>query len=187
MTRRILARAVGAAGAAALLAGCGSESPATPTPSPTPIVQASPSPAPTPTPTPAPTPTPEPTPCPGCDGFGQNNNPPVRLNLRLYSIEEGGVPTDPGVVCTNGCPSRSAFLRIGATARLDVIAKDAADRETAGTEPVDFIISDPSLVIVRNQSNSHQRRLQAIAPGTIEVFAVQQGVQSGGLVLYLTN
>jgi hypothetical protein len=171
--------------AAASMIGCGSGSPAAPTPTPAPVAQATPTPA----PTPAPTPTPEadPTPCPGCPGFGQNTNPPARLNLRLYSIEVGGVATDPGVVCTNGCPTTFANIPIGATARLDVIAKDAFNRETVGTEPVDFIVSDPSLVIIRNQGNAFQRRLQAVKPGTIEVYALQQGVRSGTLTLNLTN
>jgi hypothetical protein len=185
MTRRTIhGGLVAVALAAALMTGCGSDSPTAATPTPSPVAQATPTPAPTPAPTP--TPTPEPTPCPGCDGFGQNTNPPARLNLRLYSIEVGGVPTDPGVVCTNGCPTTFANIPIGATARLDVIAKDAFNRETIGTEAVDFIVSDPSLVILRNQGNSHQRRLQAVKPGTVEVFAVQQGARSGTLTLSLT-
>ena len=180
--RRIHGSVLAVALAAATMIGCGSNSP-TAVPTPAPIAQATPA----PTPAPTPTPTPEPTPCPGCPGFGQNTNPPARLNLRLYSIEVGGVATEPGNVCTNGCPTALANIPVGATARLDTIAKDAFDRQTIGTEAVDFFVSDPSLVIVRSQGNPFQRRLQALAPGTIQVYAVQQGVRSGTLTLNLTN
>src|SRR5688572_27271396 len=127
--------------AAALTAlSCGdAATPTAPTSNPSPVVVASPTPA----PTPAPTPTPSPTPCPGCDGLGLNTNAPARLNLRLYSIEDpSGRHHPPGNVCTNGCPSTSVEIRIGWTARLDVIAKDANNRETFGSEPVEFFVSN---------------------------------------------
>src|SRR5262245_6579665 len=82
--RRIHGSVMAVALATAAMIGCGGDSPTAP-PTPAPVAQATPTPTPAPTPVPTPTPTPEPTPCPGCDGFGQNTNPPARLNLRLYS------------------------------------------------------------------------------------------------------
>src|SRR6185295_755689 len=58
-------------GAALGVVSCGGPSPTTPAPTPLPI----------PAPTPTPTPTPDPEPAP-------NTNRPVRLNLRLYSVED---------------------------------------------------------------------------------------------------
>jgi len=154
---------------ALIAASCGSESTATAPTAPTPRPTVAP------IPTPAPTPAPTPTPAPSPDGSGMNTNPPVRLNLRLYSIE------DP-----NGTayPADTSDIRIGWTARVDVIAKDANNRETLGTGPVEFFVSNPSIVWVRANNRTHQRRLQAVQRGPLEVWATQQGVRSNNLGLH---
>jgi hypothetical protein len=157
------------------LAACGGSSPVTPTPSPTPV--ATPTPAPTPTPTPVPTPTP----CTQglCEEPVTNTNPPVRLTLRLYTVESpsGGFTAQPDP----GTP-----ITVGHIARLDVTAKDVDNRETIGRGDVEFFYSNPVLVRVFG-NHTHQRRLEVLRPGQLDIWATQDGVRSNVLTLTFQN
>lgn len=160
---------------AATFAACGGSSPVTPTPSPTPI--ATPTPAPTPTPTPVPTPTP----CTQglCEEPVTNTNPPVRLTLRLYVVESptgGFIPQ----------PNPGTPIPVGYIARLDVTAKDVDNRETIGRSDVEFFYSNPSLVRIFG-NHTHQRRLEALLPGQLDIWAMQDGVRSNVLTLTFQN
>src|SRR5262245_34485089 len=132
------------------LAGCGGEAtPTAPTAAPAPSPVAAPTPAPTPTATPAPAPTP----CTQglCEPPVTNNNPAARLNLRLYAVEDGAGQIVKGLTEQDPIP-------VGYVARLDVVAKDAEDKETNGVSVIGFSFSDLSLITVQG-NHTHQRRL----------------------------
>lgn len=156
--------------AAALAMACEGPSPtAPPQPTPTPV------PAPTPTPTPAPAPEPTPEPCDGCEEPVGNTEPPVRLTLRLYTVEDGFGSYIPN-------PKPEDPIPIGWYARVDVTGKDAEGRETNGSRPIQWFFHNEHLVKVSG-NHTHQRRLKALAPGFVDVWVRQHGVESNRLSL----
>lgn len=158
-------------GALSVLPACGQSTPAAPTPSPVPV--ATPTPAPVATPTPAPTPTPEGEPP------VTNSNPAVRVTMRIYVIE------DPSGGYTGNVDPKQP-IPVGYTARLDVTAKDVDNRETTGQSPVEFFFSDTELVKVTG-NHTNQRRVQGLAAGTVDCWAVQDGVASNTITLNFTR
>src|SRR6266851_7760731 len=159
-------------GALAVFPACGASTPAAPTPSPAAI--ATPTPAPVATPTPAPTPTPE-------EGEPPvtNSNPAVRLGMRIFVIENPD-----GSYTGNVDPKQP--IPVGYTARLDVTAKDLDNRETTGQSDVQFFFSDLGLVRVTG-NHTNQRRVQGLAVGTVDCWAVQDGVTSNTITLKFIN
>ncbi len=150
---------------------CGGSTPAAPTPSPAPTATATPTPAPAPTPTPAPSATPE-------EGEPPvtNSNPAARLKIRLYVIEnpDGSYTSD---------PDPGAPIPNGSSARIDSTAKDEYGQETTGRNPVEFFVSDPSLVTVTG-NHTNQRRIRAVRPHvSVDVWATQDGVRSNTVSL----
>ena len=154
-------------------AGCDSSSP-------TPIVQATPTPVPTPAPTPTPTPTPEPTPtpdtCDDCEEPVTNTNPPVRLTLRLYTVEDGF-----GKFVSN--PNPNDPIPVGWYARIDVTAKDEHGDDTNGARPPTFNWTNGFLVNVGG-GHTHQRRMKVLGTGSSDFWVRQQGVDSNRLTLH---
>ena len=151
------------------LAGCGSPTePVVPTPTPAPTA------APTPTP-PAATPAPVPTPTPGGEPPVENTAPAVRVSIRLYSVEDGAgsfIPNfDPGLP-----------IPTGYWARVDVTAKDKDNLETNGNGSVEFFVSNPRAVEITG-GHTNQRRLRALVPTAVDVWATQDGVRSNILAL----
>jgi hypothetical protein len=157
-------------GALAVLPACGASTPAAPTPSPAAIA----TPAPVATPTPAPTPTPE-------EGEPPvtNTNPAARLGMRIFVIENPD-----GSYTGNVDPKQP--IPVGYTARLDVTAKDVDNRETTGQSDVQFFFSDLGLVRVTG-NHTNQRRVQGLAVGTVDCWAVQDGVTSNTIRLKFVN
>jgi hypothetical protein len=155
-----------------VLPACGASTPAAPTPSPAAI--ATPTPAPVATPTPAPTPTPD-------EGEPPvtNTNPAARLGMRIFVIENPD-----GSYTGNVDPTQP--IPVGYTARLDVTAKDADNRETTGQSDVQFFFSDLGLVRVTG-NHTNQRRVQGLAVGTVDCWAVQDGVTSNTITLKFIN
>jgi len=154
--------------------GCGGSSPVAPAPQPTPA----PTPAPTPTPAPQPTPAPEPTPevCDECEEAVSNTNPPVRLTLRLYTVEDGF-----GKFISN--PKPNDPIPVGWYARLDVTGKDEKGDETNGARPPTWNWTNGSLMDVGG-GNTHQRRLKVLKAGSADFWVRQQGVDSNRITLY---
>ena len=160
-----------------VMIACGEDTPVAPRP---PVGQVSPTPAPTPTPTPTPEPTPTPTEeCDGCEPTVNNRNSPVRLTLRLYTVEDGF-----GKFVRN--PNPLDLIPLNWFARLDVVAKDAEGKETNGNEDVVWHFSDCCLAKVSG-NHTHQRRLKALEPGSLDVWVTQEGVQSNTLTLNFGN
>lgn len=155
-------------GALVVLPACGASTPAAPTPSPAAI--ATPTPAPVATPTPAPTPTPE-------EGEPPvtNTNPAVRLTMRIFVIENPD-----GSYTGNVDPKQP--IPVGYTARLDVTAKDVDNRETVGQSDVEFFFSDTGLARITG-NHTNQRRVQGLAVGSLDCWAVQDGVRSNTITL----
>jgi hypothetical protein len=165
----------------ALATACGQSVPvapvAIPTATPAPIV------TPTPTPTPVtvatPSPEPEPEPCDGCEPAVTNRNSPVRLTLRLYTVEDGF-----GRLIQSPDPAHS--IPLGWFARLDVVAKDINGDETNGNEEIIWHFSETGLVNASG-NHTHQRRLKAIKAGYLDVWVTQEGVRSNTIGLILGN
>jgi hypothetical protein len=166
-----LRRAPGLAVAALLLAGCGGSTPVAPVT----VASVAPAPMPAPVPTPTPVPADEEELCDGCEPPVSNRNSPVRLTLRLYTLEDGL-----GQFIRN--PNPLEAIPLNWFARLDVVAKDADGDETNGNEEVIWHFSAPSLVRISG-NHTHQRRLKALEPGYLEVWTTQEGVRSNTIGL----
>ena len=153
-------------------AGCGSPTqPVVPTPAPTAV----PTPAPPAVATPAPVPTP--TPCTQglCEPTVENTAPPVRVTIRLYTVEDGS-----GTFIPN--PSADEPIPQGYWARLDVTAKDKDGLETNGSSSVEFFFSNVRSIVVAG-GHTNQRRVKAVEPATVDCWAVLDGVRSNTLTL----
>ena len=150
------------------LAGCGSPTqPVVPTPTPAPTA--------TPTPAPEPTPTPAPTPTPGTEPPVENTARAVKVSIRLYAVEDGA-----GNFFPNWDPSEPILLRYWA--RVDVTSKDENGKETNGNGAVEFFVNVPRLIEITG-GHTNQRRLRALAPVEVDVWATQDGVRSNTLTL----
>jgi hypothetical protein len=161
---------------AALLAiGCGNAAPVAPVA----VATVPPPPAPTPAPTPVAVTTPEPAECDGCEPSVTNRASPVRLTLRLYTVEDGF-----GSFVRN--PNPLDPIPLGWLARLDVVGKDADGKETNGHEEIVWHLSEWSLARVSG-NHTHQRRLKVLQKGFLEVWVTQEGVRSNTLSLSLGN
>ena len=160
---------IAAAAASILLCFAACDNPATPE-SPMP----SPTPAPTATPVPAPTPTPTPTPTPS-EAPVENTARAVKVSIRLYAVEDGA-----GNFFPNWDPSEPILLRYWA--RVDVTAKDKDNLETNGNGVVEFFVSNPRAVEITG-GHTNQRRLRALRPTAVDVWATQDGVRSNTLTL----
>jgi hypothetical protein len=177
-------------GAALLAAACGGstvqpvapvipEATSTPQPQSTPPAIIAPTATPTAPPTSAsPTPTSEPCTQGLCEEPTTSTTPPVRLTVRLFTVENGT-----GKFWPNWDPNEP--IPPDFFARVDVTAKDAFGYETNGTEEPEFHFSDPALV--KEASNhSHQRRLKVLEKGgMLDVWVTQQGVTSNVITLRL--
>jgi hypothetical protein len=73
-------------------------------------------------------------------------------------------------------------IPVGYTARLDVTAKDVDNRETVGQSEVQFFFSDPGLARISG-NHTNQRRVQGLAIGSLDCWAVQDGVTSNTITL----
>ena len=148
------------------LAGCGSPTqPVVPTPAPTAAA----------TPIPAPAPTPTPTPTPGVEPPVENTAPAARVSIRLYSVEDGAGSFIPNFNPSDPIPPRF-------WARVDVTAKDKDNLETNGNGVVEFFVSTPRTVEITG-GHTNQRRLRALEPTTVDVWATQDHVRSNTLTL----
>jgi hypothetical protein len=171
MFHRFLSRAAAVSCLSVLLACGGGSSGPTPLPSPVP----------TPTPAPEPTPSPTPTPCTQglCEEATTNTAPVVKAILRLYQLfdAEGDwvTPTPSPVQQVVKQP-----IPVGYTIRLDLVGKDASNKDTLGEQRIGFSYSDESMVEVAIQSD-WQRKLRVLKAGTFTVHATYDGVRSNDL------
>lgn len=175
--RRAVLSLGGSAAFALAVGACGGTTPTSVvTPSPSPVAVA------TPTPAPAPTPTPQPTPTPCNQGLCEpkvvNDSPAARLNLRLYTVEDGV-----GGFISN--PNPDDGIPVGWYARLDATAKDEDNKETNGLGNIEFFFDDPSLVRI-SANQPQQRRLKVLKPGRLNCWATLDGIQSNTVTLYFT-
>ena len=135
--------------------------------------------SPTPTPTPPvahpPSPSPTPPPCNGCEPPVTNTNPPVRLTIRVYKVQDVDGQIVPGIP-----PS----IPLGYTVTVDATPKDAANKDTLGSGTVEFTFSPATLVDV-GSNHGFQKKLKVLAPGLLEVRASLDGIDSNTLVITL--
>lgn len=174
-------------GAALLAAACGGNTvqPVAPVvPAATPTPQATPPPIIAPTPTPSPSTLPEPTPEPCTEGLCEepvtSTTPPVRLTVRLFTVENGTGKFWPRWDVNEPIPPD--FF-----ARLDVTGKDEFGAETNGSVEPEWHFSDETLVRV-SSNHTHQRRLKVLEKGgMLDVWVTQQGVTSNVVTLRLVH
>ena len=150
----------------------------------TPVAVATPTPAPSPTPTPVasePSHTPSPTPPPCTQGLCEepttSTNTPVRLTIRVYKVE------DLNGKLVNGFTTE---FPVGYKVTIDATAKDVANRDTLGSADVDFSVSDESFVRIGGNHN-FQRKITAVRPGDLQVWASLDGIESNILDLTFTD
>jgi hypothetical protein len=153
------------------LPGCGTPTqPVTPTPAPTTVPPLTLAPA------PSPTPAPTPTPCTQglCEPPVENSAPPVRVTMRLYTIEDGS-----GEFITKPDPTQP--IPVGFWARLDVTAKERTTWRPTATATSVFFSNIRSIQVSGGHTN--QRRVKAIEPVIVECWAVLDEVRSNTLTL----
>lgn len=121
-------------------------------------------------------PSPTPETCADCEEPVTNTNPPVRLTLRLYTVEDGF-----GKFISN--PDPNAPIPVGWWARLDVTGKDEGGNDTNGERPPTWNWTNGFLVNVSG-NHTHQRRLRILGTGTADFWVRQQGVESNRITLY---
>ncbi len=141
----------------------------------TPVAVATPAPVPTPVADPVHTPTPAPPPCGSCEAPITNTNPPVRLTIRVYKVEDLN-----GTVLA-GIPDS---IPLGYKVTIDATPKDKDNRDTLGSGTVDFSFSDLSLVKV-GSNHGFQKKLTVLGEGTLEVAASLDGIDSNVLTITL--
>jgi hypothetical protein len=143
----------------------------------TPVAVATPTPAPIPTPIadPVHTPSPAPPPCGSCEAPVTNTNPPIRLTIRVYKVEDLN-----GTVLA-GIPDS---IPLGYKVTIDATPKDKDNRDTLGSGTVDFSFSDPSLVKI-GSNHGFQKKLTVLGGGTIAVSASLDGIDSNVLTITL--
>ena len=154
--------------------GCGDSSNSSTGANATPVTVATPTPVPPPVAT-EPAHTPEPPPCSSCEAPVTNTNPPVRLTIRVYKVEDldgkivAGIPTS---------------IPVGYKVTIDATPKDIGNRDTLGSGTVDFSFSNESLVRVSG-NHGFQKKMTVLRAGTIQVQAFLDGVESNVLEVTL--
>ena len=119
---------------------------------------------------------PAPPPCQNCEAPVTNTNPPVRLTIRIYKIQDLNGSIVQGVIP----PS----IPVGYTITIDATPKDANNRDTLGSGTVDFTVSEPALVDIKS-NHGFQKKLTVLGAGLIEVKASLDEIDSNTLVITL--
>jgi hypothetical protein len=141
-----------------------------------PVVVATPTPAPTPTPTPAPTPTPD-----AGEPPVTNSRPPVRITARLYLVEDPSGQRVDYETTKEGIP----LIPLGYRFRVDIVAKDAKNKETTGSGHPEWTFDPEHLIDIVTFSNEFQPRLRASQRGEFNVYATLDKIQSNTITVYL--
>jgi hypothetical protein len=146
-----------------------------------PVANATPTPMPS-VPAPAPTPTPDAGPTPAEEPVTRTT-PVTRITLRLFVVlDHAGNITDYDTD-DEGRP----IIPVGYQFRLDIIAKDAKNRETAGSGEVIWHFEDESSIEVYKISNIFHPRLRAARAGSFTAYAQLDGVESNRMTFEFRN
>jgi hypothetical protein len=105
--------------------------------------------------------------------------PAARLTIRLYKVTDANDTFQTGYTLDTEIP-------VGFRVTVDAVAKDSADKETFGQGDVEFKVSDQSLVRVGG-NHEFQRRFTILRPGTVDVTATLDGIDSNMLTLRFRN
>ncbi len=159
-----LVAGMAAAVALAVVAACGSGGPSAPA--------VTPSAAPTPTPTPVAQPTPTPEPSPTGEPPVTRTEPPVRITLRFYALED---PQGELVPDYRTNADGSPIVPVNYMFRIDAVAKDAKNKETMGDGNVRWTFSDENLIEIVRDTNPFQYRLRALRGGTETIYVTMTG------------
>jgi hypothetical protein len=104
-----------------------------------------------------------------------NTNPPVRLTIRVYKVQDVNGSLVAGIP-----PS----IPLGYTVTIDATPKDAGNKDTLGSGTVDFTYSEPTLVDVGG-NHGFQKKLKVLGAGLLEVKASLDGIDSNTLAITL--
>jgi hypothetical protein len=133
-----------------------------------------------------PTPTPTPvaaTPAPCAEGACGNTNAVVRATLRLYLVwdKDGKVVTP-----TPQTEKQKVLvpLAVGSKFRLDLVGRDANDKETNGQKNITYVYSEGAELVedIQMREDGFQKDVKVVAPGKFSVYVVFDGVASNSLV-----
>jgi hypothetical protein len=149
--------------------GGGAPSAPVPVATPTPVAVATPAPAPTPEPTPEP------------EAPVTNSRPPVRITARLYLVEDASGRRVDYETTKEGTP----LIPLGYRFRVDIVAKDAKNKETTGSGHPEWTFDPEHLIDIVTFSNEFQPRLRASQRGLFNVYATLDKVKSNTITVIL--
>ena len=155
--------------ASASCGGGGAPSAPVPVATPTPVAVATPTPAPTPEPTPEPEPP------------VTNSRPPVRITARLYLVEDASGRRVDYDTTKAGIP----IIPLGYRFRVDIVAKDAKNKETTGSGHPDWTFDPEHLIDIVTFSNEFQPRLRASQRGEFNTYATLDKIRSNTITVIL--
>jgi len=160
-----------AAGLSIAVVSCGGGAPSAPVPvaTPAPVAVATPTPAPTPEATPEP------------EAPVTNSRPPVRITARLYLVEDASGRRVDYDTTKEGTP----IIPLGYRFRIDIVAKDAKNKETTGSGHPEWTFDPEHLIDIVTFSNEFQPRLRASQRGGFNVYATLDKVRSNTITVIL--
>jgi hypothetical protein len=129
--------------------------------------------------TPTPAPTPEPT--PEAEPPVTNSRPPVRITARLYLVEDAAGRRVDYETTKEGTP----IIPLGYRFRVDIVAKDAKNKETTGSGHPEWTFDPEHLIDIVTFSNEFQPRLRASQRGEFSVYATLDKVRSNTITVIL--
>jgi hypothetical protein len=145
----------------------------------TPSAPVVPAPSPVVVATPTPVPTPEPT--PEAEPPVTNSRPPVRITARLYLVEDAAGNRVDYDTTKEGVP----IIPLGYRFRVDIVAKDAKNKETTGSGHPEWTFDPEHLIDIVTFSNEFQPRLRASQRGEFNVYATLDTIQSNTITVFL--
>jgi hypothetical protein len=135
----------------------------------------------TPAPVAVATPAPTPEPTPEGEPPVTNSRPPVRITARLYLVEDASGRRVDYETTKNGTP----IIPLGYRFRVDIVAKDAKNKETTGTGHPEWTFDPEDLIDIVTFSNEFQPRLRASQRGEFNVYATLDRIQSNTITVML--
>jgi len=135
----------------------------------------------TPTPVAVATPVPTPEPTPEAEPPVTNSRPPVRITARLYLVEDASGRRVDYETTKEGTP----LIPLGYRFRVDIVAKDAKNKETTGSGHPEWTFEPEHLIDIVTFSNEFQPRLRASQRGEFSVYATLDNIKSNTITVFL--
>jgi len=105
----------------------------------------------------------------------------VRITARLYLVEDAAGRRVDYETTKNGTP----IIPLGYRFRVDIVAKDAKNKETTGTGHPEWTFDPEHLIDIVTFSNEFQPRLRASQRGEFNVYATLDKIRSNTITVIL--